>query len=123
MVHQRDAQESFREPSSHERAIIAKLLEADFVGRADVAIQLADFKVRPMDENGSSEILTRDDAPVAKVSFRCPVEAQTLDLDGMKIVLALHVVDGRVQELEVFRIDSQKVLGSPDAATLDVIGL
>ena len=53
---------------------------------------------------------------------RIAVEAEVEDLDGMKIVILLHVIDGYVDELEVFRADSGPLQAPIRTEALRVIG-
>ncbi len=41
---------------------------------------------------------------------RIPVEASYPDADGVVVHVLLHVIDGRLDELEVYREDSGSVL-------------
>ena len=54
-----------------------------------------------------------DDGQLAEVTRRIPVEAEAEDSDGVSIHFLLHVVDGVVHELEVYREDSGPVLHRP----------
>ncbi len=64
--------------------------------------------VRQIDDNGSLEFARSEQTP-AEVVRRIPVEAELDDSDGVTIHLLLHVVDGLVKELEVYRDDSGPV--------------
>jgi hypothetical protein len=44
------------------------------------------------------------------VRRRIPVEASYPDADGVVVHVLLHVIDGRLDELEVYREDSGSVL-------------
>jgi hypothetical protein len=50
------------------------------------------------------------DLPLADVLYRVPVEGSLEDDDGVTIHFGLHVLEGVVNELEVFREDSKPVL-------------
>ena len=114
---------NFRPPSDLKRQILDRLVNVDFVGQRELAQQLSEVSVRLIDENGSLEIRGREDAPPAPVDYRIPVEAQTEDSDGMTVILTLHVVNGRVSELEVIRADSKRVLGRLNPTTFTVVTL
>jgi len=91
--------------------ILARLLQAEFSWRDEMARQVTRATVRNSDENGSLDVLIGDDPPLAPVKNRIPVEAKTADLDGINVNILLHVVDGRVNELEVYRDDSGSLRG------------
>jgi hypothetical protein len=96
----------FRAPSEAERRLVSALLEAEFQGRTALVRQLADAKVRTLDQDGSFELLVEGAGP-AEVTRRTPVEAEVDDLDGTTVRVLLHVADGFLAELEIFREDSQ----------------
>ena len=49
------------------------------------------------------------------------MEAEALDDDGMPIAVLLHVIDGRLDELEVYWADSKLLLSRITAASLNVV--
>jgi hypothetical protein len=105
----RDAQDgAFRPLSDPEGELLSILLGADFPGRDALKKQVAVALVREIDDNGSLEFARSDQTP-AEVMRRIPVEAELDDSDGVTIHLLLHVVDGLVKELEVYRDDSGPV--------------
>lgn len=99
---------AFRTLSDLEGELLSVLLGADFPGRDALKKQVAVASVREIDDNGSLEFARSDETP-AEVVRRIPVEAELDDSDGVTIHLLLHVVDGLVQELEVYRDDSGPV--------------
>ena len=52
---------------------------------------------------------------------RIPVEGEAPDRDGMMIHYLLHVVDGRMNELEVYKDDSLRVLRHAEPEDLKVL--
>ncbi|MGC1385918.1 MAG: hypothetical protein WA823_19255 [Candidatus Acidiferrales bacterium] len=114
--------EPFREPTGIERAILARLLEADFPGKVELSDLLGDVRVRTLDKDCGVELRSQMDgeAPVVK---RIPVEAEGFDTDGAKIHVLLHVVGGRPVELEIFREGALDVQKFPDPSSLELIVL
>lgn len=100
--------QDFRPLSGLERQLLTALLSADFPGRDALMEQAAVASARGIDHNGSLEFASSD-APPAEVVRRIPVEAKLNDSDGVTIHVLLHVVDGLVKELEVYRDDSGPV--------------
>lgn len=100
--------QDFRSPSDLERQLLEVLLGTDFPGKDAVAEQVAVASVREIDDNGSLEFAPSDKTP-AEVVRRIPVEAELDDSDGVTIHVLLHVVDGLVKEMEVYRDDSGRV--------------
>lgn len=100
--------QGFRPLSELEGQLLAALLSTDFLGRDALAEQVAVASVRKIDRNGSLEFASSD-GPPAEVARRIPVEAELDDSDGLTIHVLLHVVDGFLKELEVYRDDSGPV--------------
>ena len=101
---------------------LAQLLTATFHGKDEIAQQLAVTRGRVIDADGSLELSVRN-APPASVARRVPVEAEAEDIDGITFHVLLHVVDGYVDELEVYREDGQSMKGpiQPDALRVRVL--
>ena len=95
-----------RRLSEWERATLAKLLSADFPGRPELAVQAADVTGASLDSEGSLALSPAAGSPAAEVVRRIPVEAEFEDEDGMTVHVLLHVLDGFLSELEIFREDS-----------------
>jgi hypothetical protein len=83
--------------------MIMALLEEDFPGRDALREQVADLRVRPLDAEGSLQL--RASGPRAEVKERVPVEAMLEDVDSVAIHVILHVVDGLMNELEIYKDD------------------
>jgi hypothetical protein len=108
--------QDFRRLSDLEGQLLAVLLGTDFSGRDALVEQAATASVREIDHNGSLEFAPAD-STLAEVARRVPVEAELDDKDGVTIHVLLHVVDGLLKELEVYRDDSgpvQRVLAPGD---------
>ena len=74
--------------------------------------QLEDVRGSTIDENGSLDLLCGT-AAVARVEKRVPTEGEATDVDGTTIHYLLHVVGGKLKELEVYKDDSSR---SPPAS-------
>jgi hypothetical protein len=83
--------------------------------------QSNEVQVSPYDENGSLWLRVPDVCPRGSVTCRVPVEADVADADGMTVTLLLHVLDGRLSELEILRADGGKVLTTLDPRAFDVV--
>jgi hypothetical protein len=102
-----------------ERAIVDRLMEVDFPGRDEVANQLQGSMVRIIDSEGSIEFLPSS-VRRAAVDRRIPVEAEFRDSDGLPVYFLLHVVDGLVRELEVYKADGSGIVDTIDPSRLVV---
>lgn len=114
---------SYRSPTDWERRLILRILEPAFPGRDVLRRQLDHVLVQSIDENGSLD-LKCEVATVAPVKKRIPAEGEGTDRDGTAIHYLLHVVSGRMKELEVYKDDSSSVLEhpSPDEVSVMVLG-
>ena len=112
---------SYRPLSDWERRILLKLLQAaPFAGRDDLLLQVEKATARSIDEDGSIS-LKSSPTPKASVTARIPVEGEAQDTDGMVIHYLLHVVDGTMSELEVYKDDSSRVLRQVDPEEVTVM--
>jgi hypothetical protein len=104
-----DVEIAFRPLSSTERSVLAKLLSEDFPGSPALREQLAHVRARRIDADGSLALQPAPDATQAEVTRRIPVEAELEDVDDVTIHALLHVIDGLINELEVYREDSSPI--------------
>jgi hypothetical protein len=100
---------TYRPPTESEKDLVAHLLSADFPGAAALRAQLASCVVKVIDNEGSLSIRVAD-SPPAGVTRRIPVEAERYEEDGVFTHVLLHVLDGFLNELEIYRDDSKPVL-------------
>jgi hypothetical protein len=103
---------TLRPLNSSERELLERLLTAVVPGQNELRLQLKDSQVEPIDSNGSLRFKINSDI-VAPVARRIPVEAQRQDNDGMWIHALLHVIDGKLSELEIYKDDSSPVIRMP----------
>lgn len=109
----------FRGIREDESRLLLRFVARDFQGNAELHDQFRSITVANIDADGSLRLSTRGAAP-ADVNRRIPVEASYLDRDGGRVHLLLHVVDGYLDEFEVFREDSGPVISRPvDQTDLD----
>ncbi|MFK4853597.1 DUF6984 family protein [Microbacterium sp. ZW T6_19] len=102
----------FRGIREDESRLLLRFVARDFPGNAELHDQLRSVTVADIDADGSLRLSTRG-AARADVPRRIPVEASYLDRDGVRVHLLLHVVDGYLDEFEVFREDSKPVINRP----------
>src|SRR5499433_1494128 len=118
----RENNHTFRGFTTHEQGIISRLLEEAFPGRDEIGEQMKNCLVRAIDEDKSLEFLVKSDVK-AKVKKRIPVEAEFEDADGVLIHILVHVIDGKVNELEIYKEDRSPIIESPDPSRLKVVCL
>jgi hypothetical protein len=114
--------ERWRALEPREVAVLDLLLATDFPGRSELAAQARSALGRRIDREGSLRF--QADGPEAKVRERVPVEGRYYD-DGSgsgphkpAVNLLLHVVEGRLHELEIYKDDGSAILIGPFAVPL-----
>lgn len=105
-----DAGRGFRPPTDEEKETLTRLLSQPFPGGEALVQQLQSVTVKVIDLDGSLGLKSTA-GPIAKVERRIPVEAETVDQEGETVHLLLHVVEGRMIELEIFREDAKPPQG------------
>lgn len=111
-------EEEFRQPTEWEQKVLTKLLELPFQGCNELRQQLDGLHVKQIDENGSLnfEVASESRTPYER---GLAVEATCSDVDNQnlsdsKIHLLLHLRDGKMWMLEIYKDDSSPVKGDPD---------
>ena len=110
---------TFRPPIVNERAILKRLVEPEFAGRAALREKLAACLVRKIAENSGLEIVVPLGAP-ARTSWRIPTQGEHEDADGASIHVLSHAVGGAVHALEAYKDDGSKLLFPPDSSRPEV---
>jgi hypothetical protein len=114
--------EDGRPPTKQELNVILKLLDTPFPGREELQNQLNFVTVQSIDRDGSLKFFNGGGAR-SEVVRRIPVEAETNDIDGVVIHVLLHVADGFLDELEIYREDSAGVRSHIDPEQLRLLVL
>jgi hypothetical protein len=117
-------EEEFRPITTVEYEIIKKMLETKFRGRNQFVQQLVGLWAKPIDAQGSLRLRVTCTA-AAPISRGIAVEARYPDLDardesGPCVNLLLHVADGRLSMLEIYKDDGGKILKVPNPAEMKV---
>jgi hypothetical protein len=114
---------TFRPLSDWERRVIVRLLSAaPFPGREELLAQVEKASALTIDEDGSISVRPAIEGKAA-VTTRIPVEAEAQDADGVTIHYLLHVVDGQINELEVYKDDSSRVRRQAQPEELTVMNV
>jgi hypothetical protein len=109
------SQKIWRQPTPRERRLIEKLLSVDFPGRDDLRGQMESAEVSDIDDVGSLHFLVS--GPPASVASRVATEAYYYDKEAddfdPAVHVLLHVVDGKLHELEVYKDDGSSIKRLP----------
>ncbi|MEY4394995.1 MAG: hypothetical protein EBT92_18940 [Planctomycetes bacterium] len=111
---------SFRELKVEERALLERLLSTDFPGKEELLVQIRHCLVRGIDEDGSLEFDVQTTVDVPNVKRGVLTEGEFYDTDGGIAHVLLHVVDGKVKELEFYKQDGSTVRGIPAPMNVEV---
>lgn len=111
-------EEEFRQSTEREQKVLAKLLELPFEGCTELRQQLDGLRVKRIDENGSLnfEVTSETRAPYERglaVEATCP-DVDSQNLSDPKIHLLLHLREGKMWMLEIYKDDSSRVKRDPD---------
>ncbi|MFJ2370432.1 DUF6984 family protein [Microbacterium sp. NPDC087665] len=100
---------AMRERTPSKLRVVEDLVSQNFAGSAELAGQIEGLRVASIDSNGSLRLAVSG-GPPAQVRFRVPVEAEYDDRDGVVVHVLVHVVNGYLDELEVYREDGGRVV-------------
>lgn len=92
----------FRPLEANEIALLEKLLDHKFEGRAALRLELSSVRGRRVDEHGCLELRTEETAE-ADIDMSSPTEGRCEDIDGGPIVVMLHVRKGKLHLLEILK--------------------
>jgi len=124
-----------RDPDEIELAILNKLLSRGFPGAEALRAQLSGIKVEALDQDGSIRLIPPAGSQKAEdIEARVPVEGWYIDgvhdsdtkdifdsdaLD-VKVHLLLHVVEGLLHELAVYKDDGSPILIPPAPGRISI---
>lgn len=110
----------WRDLTKNERQLIELLLTKDFPGVEALRNQLETAKASAIDSAGSVQF--RVSGPLAEVQTRVPTEGCYFDTEGVdhrpSVNVLMHVVEGKLHELEVYKDDGSAIETS--LAALDI---
>lgn len=112
----------FRKLNLEEKDLLVRLLSAKFPGSSELQCQVGKARVRTIDENGSLAFLVSA-ASSAEVERRIPVEGYCEDSDGVMIHFLVHVLDGTLSELEIFKEDNSRLMRVPSVNQITLLVL
>jgi hypothetical protein len=99
--------------------LLERLLNREFPGRDALRLQLSSVAGRKIDKNGTLE-LRSSRTNRADIALGCPTEGTCPDIDGRRIAALLHVKDGHLHRLEIFKEDRSQILRAPTPEDLAV---
>lgn len=114
---------NWREPTELEISIFNRLLSVEFPGVEHLRMQIEAMQVQTLDENGSLSLKVESSVH-ADVQSRVPVEASYSDSEEdsgdkeARVHMLLHVLDGSMKELEIYKDDGSAIVQKPLAQKL-----
>jgi len=118
-----DNESSFRQPSILEEQLLSRLVSTEFPGRAEIVKQMHGVRVMRIDHEGSLVLRPSGHPVPAIVDRSIPVEAEGVDEDGIAIHLLLHVHQGLLKELEIYKDDGSPIRRMPRAEEFTLLVL
>jgi hypothetical protein len=112
--------QDFRPLQVVERALLEKLLDREFPGRDELRLQLDSVVAQQVYDDGTLALRVPSGEPAA-VKGRVPTEGSCPDVDDVRIHVLLHVVNGMMDELEIFKEDGSDIVRSPTADALVLV--
>ncbi|MCA9814226.1 MAG: hypothetical protein H6677_02830 [Candidatus Obscuribacterales bacterium] len=98
--------------------IFNRLLSVEFPGVEHLRMQIEAMQVQTLDENGSLSLKVESGVR-ADVQSRVPVEASYSDSEEgsddkePRVHMLLHVLDGSMKELEIYKDDGSAIVQKP----------
>ncbi len=125
-----DGLENWRESDHRERALLMHLLRGDFQGKAEILEQMSSVEVMRISPTGSLKLRSQgplaivkdNDAPSPRPNDHIPIESfyddeapnqKSIVRIARLVRLALHVTNGRISELEVYKEDGSPIRTDP----------
>ena len=105
-----------------EKEMLNRLVEKDFQGKEAIVKQIENAMAEDCNDNDNygSILLHTGVKEAADVRDRIPVEALVADSDGTDVAILLHVVDGFINELELFKVDGSPLMQAIDPVKIRV---
>ena len=112
--------DAYRSPNATELALLKKLLEKSFPSRDELLGQLDGLSVKTIDKEGSLSLRVNPLAAWAKVKDRIVAEGYYSESssEGPKVHVLLHVVKGKLTEIEIYKDDGSPIRKEPIAESL-----
>jgi hypothetical protein len=100
--------------TSRERGILDRLFECEFPGRDTLQSQLDRLFCEVIDECDGLRL--RVEGFEDPWGMGCPIaRGEYLDEDDVAVCIVLHVRDGQLSELEIYKEDGSKIINTPHA--------
>lgn len=95
--------EDFSAPTEWQRDLMQRMTALDVKDASLLRGQAKKARVRVVDSDGSFKVRTEGERWWG--DRRVPIEASTLDKDGIPIEILMHVIDGYIAEIEILKVD------------------
>jgi hypothetical protein len=116
------ASAAFRALTRTETAVLEKLLEHRFPGRDALYHQLAGLRAKEIDANGSLrfQVTANTTTPIRRsvvAEVRYP-DLDTKNESDPHVNILLHVLDGKLSIMEIYKDDGSTIMRRPDPSLL-----
>lgn len=119
----------WRQIEPRERALLMHLLRGEFHGRAEILEQLQSLEVKPISPEGSLRFRSSGpladvediDAPSNRANDKVPIRgfydddlsSNAIFRFASLVMLVVHVTDGKISELEIYKEDGSTINNDP----------
>jgi hypothetical protein len=108
-----------RDLTYDERRILERIFAQLPAAKVELKEQVRAAKVVGLDDEGSLRFVVPSSiSPSTKLADRVPVTAIFDDADGIPVYLLLHIHEGKLSELEIYKADGSKITSTPIAEKL-----
>jgi hypothetical protein len=108
-----------RDLTADERSILERIFAQLPNVEDELRAQSKSAKVITLDEEGSLRFVVPSSASAStKLDDRVPVTAIFDDADGIPVYILLHIQEGTLFELEIYKADGSKLIRTPVAGKL-----
>jgi hypothetical protein len=107
-----------RQLSVREHKLLERMFSQLPCGADDLRRQLQHAEVSTIDEEGSIRFFVASPDRTNCITNRVPVTGIFDDDDGVPIYLLLHVGEGQLRELEVYKADGSRMITRPEPEKL-----
>lgn len=108
-----------RDVTDQERTLLERIFAQLSDSESELQAQLRKTRVIRLDEEGSlGFVFVSPTSPLSRHTDNVPVTAIYDDSDGIPVYLLMHVKDGKLFELEIYKADGSKIVNAPAAEKL-----
>lgn len=113
----------FRKLQSEELNWLNRMLDTEFLGKSELLDQIQNSQVSPNYNKGFISLKFQSDSSIAKFPYnvRNPIEMRAYQNDAVPVMFLIHVMNGYLNELEIFNADSSEITVDLSVDNVEII--